>query len=37
MRDISKGYIGLNYFFGPYDYGFFKFLHDNQDKCLNNE
>ena len=35
MRDISKGYIGLTYFFGPYDYGFFKFLHDNPDKGLN--
>ena len=35
MRDISKGYIGLTYFFGPYDYGFFKFLHDNPDKGIN--
>ena len=35
MRDISKGYIGLTYFFGPYDYGFFKFLHDNPGKGIN--
>ena len=35
MRDISKGYIGLTYFFGPFDYGFFKFLHDNPDKGIN--
>ena len=35
MRDISKGYIELTYFFGPYDYGFFKFLHDNPDKGIN--
>ena len=35
MRDISKGYIELTYFFGPYDYGFFKFLHDNPGKGIN--
>ena len=34
MRNISIGYIGLTYFFGPYDYGFFKFLHDNPEKGL---
>ena len=35
MRNISIGYIGLTYFFGPYDYALFKFLHDNPEKGLN--
>ena len=28
MRNISLGHIGLSYFFSPYDYAFFKFLHN---------
>ena len=34
MRDIGKGYIDLVYFFGPYDYGFFKYLKDNPKKGI---
>ncbi len=34
MRDIGKGYIDLVYFFGPYDYGFYKYLNDNPTKGI---
>jgi hypothetical protein len=34
MRDIGKGYIDLVYFFGPYDYGFYKYLKDNPQKGI---
>ena len=34
MRDIGKDYIDLVYFFGPYDYGFFKYLKDNPKKGI---
>ena len=34
MRDIGRGYIDLVYFFGPYDYGFFKYLKDNPKKAI---
>ena len=37
MRDIGKGYIDLVYFFGPYDYGFFKYLYDNPNKGINSD
>ena len=37
MRDIGRGYIDLVYFFGPYDYGFFKYLHDNTNKGINSD
>ena len=37
MRDIGRGYIDLVYFFGPYDYGFFKYLYDNPNKGINSD
>ena len=37
MRDIGRGYIDLVYFFGPYDYGFFKYLHDNPNKGIKSD
>ena len=37
MRNIGKGYIDLVYFFGTYDYGIFKYLHDNPNKGLKSD